>query len=62
MIKHYPITAKTSTVNGDLGTKYDWSKFDWTGKSIKVENCHVSGCDHTHEYKSFVRYQTWKVY
>lgn len=54
MIKRYPITAKTSTVNGDAGTHYDWSKFDWHGKSIHTTKCFDPNCSHKHEYKSFI--------
>lgn len=34
MKKRYLITPHNSTVNGDPGRHYDWSKFDWEGGTL----------------------------
>jgi len=34
MIKEYKISSRNSTVCGYPGRDFDWSKFDWEGKSI----------------------------
>ena len=56
MIKEYKITKHNSSVNGDLGNLYDWTKFDWEGNEIKIDKCPVKGCDHRHEYKAYPAY------
>lgn len=61
MIKRYPITAKNSTVNSDAGTHYDWSKFDWQGKSTYTDRCLVSNCNHKHVYKAYPAYVDGKA-
>lgn len=33
MVKHYIVAKHTSTVCGYPGRDFDWSKFDWEGKS-----------------------------
>ena len=36
MIKQYKINKHNSTVCGYPGRDFDWSKFDWEGKSIYI--------------------------
>ena len=50
MEKKYPIKAENSTVCGDPGTWYDWSKFDWQGNSIHKSKCFE--CDHGHQHRA----------
>jgi hypothetical protein len=35
MIKRYQINKRNSTVCGYPGRDFDWSKFDWEGKSLR---------------------------
>ena len=50
MKKRYPINKHNSTVCGYPGRDFDWSKFDWEGKSIYIDKCHR--CEHKHEDKA----------
>ena len=50
MIKRYPINKHNSTVCGYPGRDFDWSKFDWEGKSIYINKC--LRCNHKHEDKA----------
>ena len=45
------ISPKNSTVNGDPGRLYDWSKFCWDGTAVYVEGCGVP-CHPTTERKA----------
>ena len=50
MRKEYKVNKHNSTVCGYPGRDFDWSKFDWDGKSISVDKCFR--CDHKHENKA----------
>ena len=56
MIKDYKISKHNSTVNGDRGNLYDWSKFCWDGSAVHIEPCSSPNCKHVHKWKAHVPY------
>ena len=56
MIKEYKITQHNSTVCGYPGHDYDWSKFDWEGKTRHFDRCNHQGCTHSHVYQAPVAF------
>ena len=48
MEKYYPINKHNSTVNGDPGRLYDWSKFCWDGSAINNSYCDCPECKGEH--------------
>jgi hypothetical protein len=48
MRKYYKVKASNSTVCGDPGRFYDWSKFCWDGSAIHYDRCNHPGCDAEH--------------
>ncbi len=47
MIKEYKVNKHNSTVNGDEGRHYDWSKFDWNSETYYDfgDSCYSMKCD-----------------
>ena len=50
------ITPDNGMPNGQWGKLYDWSKFDWEGKAIHIDECHARCCNHSHEDKAYPAY------
>lgn len=48
------ITPENGMPCGYDGKGYDWSKFDWEGKTVHVDKCWR--CDHKHEDKAHPAY------
>jgi hypothetical protein len=56
MIKEYKVSKHNSTVNGDRGSLYDWSKFCWDGSAVYIEHCSSPNCKHIHKWKAHIPY------
>ncbi len=52
----YKVNQHNSTVCGRPGRNFDWSKFDWEGKSVYNQPCPVRTCEHKHEVKAPLPY------
>jgi len=48
MKKYYRVNQRNSTVCGDPGRLYDWSKFCWDGSAIHCDRCNHPGCNGEH--------------